>query len=61
MIAPSSDMLRSEAEYIDAGPQSRQIDENLLQRTDGPYKWIIRAVSSRPRHVRLCSETQREN
>ena len=30
-------MLQSEAGYIDARPQSRQIDETLLQRTAGPY------------------------
>jgi hypothetical protein len=29
--------LQSEAGYIDARPQTRQLDENLLQRTAGPY------------------------
>jgi hypothetical protein len=30
-------MLQSEAGYIDARPQVRQLDEILLQRTAGPY------------------------
>jgi hypothetical protein len=34
--------LQSEAGYIDARPQSRQIDENLLRRTTGPYIGQIR-------------------
>ena len=34
-------MLQSEAGYIDARPQSRQIDENLLRRTAGPYIWVM--------------------
>src|SRR5215467_1527376 len=40
-----------------ARPQSR----NLLQRAAGPYKWVIRLVSSRPCHDRLSSETRRES
>ena len=34
---PEHKPLQSEAGYIDARPHSRQIDENLLQRTAGPY------------------------
>jgi hypothetical protein len=34
--------LQAEAGYIDARPQSRQIDENLLRRTAGPYIWVNR-------------------
>ena len=61
MMAWSSDMLRVEAGYIDASPQSRRIDENLLQPAAGPYKCAIRLVSLRPRYVRLSSETHRES
>ena len=32
--------LQSEAGYIDARPQRRQIDEILLRRTAGPYKRV---------------------
>jgi hypothetical protein len=35
-------MLQSEAGYIDARPHVRQIDETLLQRTAGPYIWVIK-------------------
>jgi hypothetical protein len=38
MVARSK-TLQSEAGYIDARP-NRQIDENLLQRTAGPYIWV---------------------
>ena len=34
---PEHSTLQSEAGYIDARPQSRQIDESLLQRTAVPY------------------------
>jgi hypothetical protein len=34
---PELDSLQSEAGYIDARPHIRQLDENLLQRTAGPY------------------------
>jgi hypothetical protein len=37
--------LQSEAGYIDARPQSRQLDENLLQRTAGPYIGVICGAS----------------
>jgi len=37
MMARSHNTLQSEAGYIDVRPQSRQIDENLLRRTAGPY------------------------
>src|SRR6266705_2496244 len=37
MMAGSTSALQSEAGYIDARPQIRQIDENLLRRTAGPY------------------------
>src|SRR5215467_138133 len=40
MVARST-TLQSEAGYIDARPQSRQVDENLLRRTAGPYIWVI--------------------
>jgi hypothetical protein len=32
--------LQSEAGYIDARPHNRQLDENLLRRTAGPYIWV---------------------
>jgi hypothetical protein len=34
-------MLQSEAGYIDARPHVPQLDEILLQRTAGPYTWVI--------------------
>jgi hypothetical protein len=34
-------MLQSEAGYIDARPHVLQLDEILLQRTAGPYSWVI--------------------
>jgi hypothetical protein len=34
---PEQNTLQSEAGYIDARAQSRQIDESLLQRTAAPY------------------------
>jgi hypothetical protein len=34
-------MLQSEAGYIDARPHVPQLDEILLQRTSGPYSWVI--------------------
>jgi hypothetical protein len=34
-------MLQSKAGYIDARPHIRQLDEILLQRTAGPYIWVI--------------------
>src|ERR1700683_4820444 len=37
-VAPLT--LQSEAGYIDARPHNRQLDENLLRRTAGPYKWV---------------------
>src|SRR5260370_33519562 len=40
MMAGSTGSLQSEAGYIDARPQIRQIDENLLRRTAGPYMWV---------------------
>ena len=45
MMARSTKLLQSEAGYIDARPQCRQIDETLLRRTAGPY---IRVKSSGP-------------
>ena len=33
----SEHTLQSEAGYIDARPYNRQLDENLLRRTVGPY------------------------
>jgi hypothetical protein len=41
MMARSTNQLQSEAGYIDARPQSQQIDEFLLRRTAGPYMWVI--------------------
>jgi hypothetical protein len=37
---PEHSTLQSKAGYIDARPQSRQTDKNLLQRTAGPYIWV---------------------
>ena len=34
-------MLQSEAGYINARPHVPQLDEILLQRTAGPYGWVI--------------------
>jgi hypothetical protein len=39
---PELDSLQSEAGYIDARPHIRQLDENLLQRTAGPYIGVNR-------------------
>jgi hypothetical protein len=39
--------LQSEAGYIDARPQRRQIDEILLRRTAGPYIWGQKRRSGR--------------
>ncbi len=44
MMAGSTSALQSEAGYIDARPQIRQIDENLLRRTAGPYMWVNRVI-----------------
>ena len=43
---PEPNTLQSEAGYIDARPQSRQIDENLLRRTAGPYIGVTSYRSS---------------
>jgi hypothetical protein len=37
---PEQSTLQAEAGYIDARPQSRQIDESLLQRAAAPYNQI---------------------
>src|SRR5207245_1888596 len=52
MMAGSTSALQSEAGYIDARPQIRQIDENLLRRTAGPYMGSRRACARalRARH-----------
>src|SRR6516164_1364367 len=43
---PEHSTLQSKAGYIDARPQSRQTDENLLQRTAAPYiRGILGAAS----------------
>jgi hypothetical protein len=53
---PEPNTLQSEAGYIDARPQSRQIDETLLQRTAGPYMWVNRvALSARLRCLLLIA------
>jgi transposase len=50
---PEHNTLQSEAGYIDARPQSRQIDENLLRRTAGPYNGSD-SVAPTTSPVRLC-------
>ena len=46
-------MLQSKAGYIDARPHIHQLEEILLQRTAGPYIWVI----SRHRvHLRSCPQ-----
>src|SRR6516225_2771185 len=45
---PEHSTLQSKAGYIDARPQSRQTDENLLQRTAGPYIWVKLRRSAPP-------------
>jgi hypothetical protein len=52
-------MLQSEAGYIDARPQSRQIDETLLQRTAGPYIGSF-ATSACFEDVRFAPDSDRE-
>ncbi len=55
-------MLQSKAGYIDARPHIRQLEEVLLQRTAGPYIWVIRARSIRhPRspHVRFAPKADK--
>jgi hypothetical protein len=39
---PERKRLQSKAGYIDARPHIRQPEEVLLQRTAGPYIWVIR-------------------
>src|SRR3984893_4481580 len=54
---PEHNTLQSEAGYIGARPHIRQIDETLLQRTAGPYLWVIFVRSTRfrrSRHVRFA-------
>jgi hypothetical protein len=41
-------MLQSKAGYIDARPHIRQLEEVLLQRTAGPYIWVIHVISAIP-------------
>jgi hypothetical protein len=43
--------LQAEAGYIDARPQRRQIDENLLRRTAGPYIATHGAVGGTDQNV----------
>jgi hypothetical protein len=53
-------MLQSKAGYIDARPHIRQLEEVLLQRTAGPYIWVIfdrDEASSRSRHVGCAPES----
>jgi hypothetical protein len=53
MIARSTTR-SNQAAYIDARPQSRQIDENLLRRTAGPYIRVMgRPLRLRYRHDRV--------
>src|SRR5215469_6936740 len=47
MMAPEHKTLQSKAGYIDARPHIPQLEEVLLQRTAGPYIWVI----SRPNAV----------
>src|SRR5713101_6408826 len=56
MMAGSTGALQSEAGYIDARPQIRQIDENLLRRTAGPYIGSISALRRCPLNVRVARE-----
>jgi hypothetical protein len=53
MMARSTTTLQSEAGYIDARPQSRQIDENLLRRTAEPYIWVNCVIPDDTRTRRL--------
>jgi len=55
MMARSTKLLQSEAGYIDARPQCRQIDETLLRRTAGPY---IRAKGVVPDPARTTSNVR---
>jgi hypothetical protein len=54
---PEHKPLQSEAGYIDARPQCRQIDETLLRRTAGPYIRVTGggagSVSPRPLYLQL--------
>src|SRR5262249_19831447 len=38
---PEHNSLQSKAGYIDARPHIRQLEEIFLQRTAGPYIWVI--------------------
>src|SRR6266851_8939525 len=51
MMAGSTNALQSEAGYIDARPQIRQIDENLLRRAAGPYIWVNRVILDARRNL----------
>jgi hypothetical protein len=55
-------MLQSEAGYIDARPHVPQLDEILLQRTAGPYSWVICDRGGRSHttaHVRFAPKGDR--
>jgi hypothetical protein len=58
---PELDSLQSEAGYIDARPHIRQLDENLLQRTAGPYIGVklskLSLSISRPEYCRYCCKS----
>src|SRR5262245_30914611 len=58
LILPERKRLQSKDRYVDAKPHIRQLKEVLLQRTAGPYIWVIRVASARSRrsrHVRYAS------
>src|SRR5438132_14241241 len=57
MMAGSTSALQSEAGYIDARPQIRQIDENLLRRTAGPYIGSFASFGRCLRYVRLAGNS----
>jgi hypothetical protein len=50
-------MLQSKAGYIDARPHIRQLDEILLQRTAGPYIWVISVREIRGSQRRMSGFT----
>src|SRR5215831_12052197 len=49
MMARSTKTLQSKAGYIDARPHIPQLEEVLLQRTAGPYIWVIFVRPTRSR------------
>jgi hypothetical protein len=51
-------MLQSKAGYIDARPHIPHLEEVLLQRTAGPYMWVISRHNAIFERCPLCPREQ---